>query len=85
MCLHQEFGLARFKSNQAKAMKGLEYALSKIQGETHTHISTSAFVRTLADVLHLAPSLNLKQSHMHKKLITKRKHENKTHLIVFFY
>ncbi|XP_061768321.1 PRELI domain-containing protein 1, mitochondrial-like isoform X2 [Nerophis ophidion] len=28
----QEFGLARFKSNQAKAMKGLEYALSNIQG-----------------------------------------------------
>ncbi|KAE8279536.1 Cysteinyl leukotriene receptor 1 [Larimichthys crocea] len=27
----QEFGLARFKSNQDKAMKGLEYALSKIQ------------------------------------------------------
>ncbi|XP_042368256.1 PRELI domain-containing protein 1, mitochondrial-like isoform X1 [Plectropomus leopardus] len=29
----QEFGLARFKSNQAKAMKGLEFALSKIQTE----------------------------------------------------
>ncbi|XP_061685047.1 PRELI domain-containing protein 1, mitochondrial-like isoform X2 [Syngnathoides biaculeatus] len=28
----QEFGLARFKSNQAKAMKGLEYALSNLQG-----------------------------------------------------
>ncbi|XP_077427288.1 PRELI domain-containing protein 1, mitochondrial-like isoform X2 [Vanacampus margaritifer] len=27
----QEFGLARFKSNQAKAMKGLEYALSNLQ------------------------------------------------------
>ncbi|KAL7375877.1 hypothetical protein ABVT39_025879 [Epinephelus coioides] len=27
----QEFGLARFKSNQAKAMKGLEYALSNMQ------------------------------------------------------
>uniref|UniRef100_A0A8C4ECF4 PRELI/MSF1 domain-containing protein n=1 Tax=Dicentrarchus labrax TaxID=13489 RepID=A0A8C4ECF4_DICLA len=27
----QEFGLARFKSNQVKAMKGLEYALSNIQ------------------------------------------------------
>uniref|UniRef100_UPI003AAFCC3D PRELI domain-containing protein 1, mitochondrial-like n=1 Tax=Centroberyx gerrardi TaxID=166262 RepID=UPI003AAFCC3D len=29
----QEFGLARFKSNQTKAMKGLEFALSKIQSE----------------------------------------------------
>lgn len=28
----QEFGLARFKSNQVKAMKGLEYALSNLQG-----------------------------------------------------
>ncbi|XP_067117655.1 PRELI domain containing 1b isoform X2 [Osmerus mordax] len=26
-----EFGLARFKSNQMKAVKGLEYALSKLQ------------------------------------------------------
>uniref|UniRef100_A0A087Y1Q5 PRELI/MSF1 domain-containing protein n=1 Tax=Poecilia formosa TaxID=48698 RepID=A0A087Y1Q5_POEFO len=30
----QEFGLARFKSNQVKAMKGLEYTLSNLQGET---------------------------------------------------
>ncbi|XP_035989323.1 PRELI domain-containing protein 1, mitochondrial [Fundulus heteroclitus] len=29
----QEFGLARFKSNQAKAMKGLDYALSRIHTE----------------------------------------------------
>lgn len=28
----QEFGLARFKSNQVKAMKGLEYALTNLQG-----------------------------------------------------
>ncbi|KAG1926386.1 sorting protein [Pimephales promelas] len=27
----QEFGLARFRSNQAKAMKGLEHALSNLQ------------------------------------------------------
>ncbi|XP_061627775.1 PRELI domain-containing protein 1, mitochondrial-like [Phyllopteryx taeniolatus] len=30
----QEFGLARFKSNQVKAMKGLEHALSNLQGQT---------------------------------------------------
>ncbi|KAM3589968.1 uncharacterized protein V6R79_000879 [Siganus canaliculatus] len=29
----QEFGLARFRSNQAKAMRGLDYALAKIQAE----------------------------------------------------
>ncbi|XP_029707043.1 PRELI domain-containing protein 1, mitochondrial-like, partial [Takifugu rubripes] len=37
----QEFGLARFKSNQVKAMKGLEYALSNLQvhaGETHQRL-----------------------------------------------
>uniref|UniRef100_A0A3B3HQG9 PRELI/MSF1 domain-containing protein n=1 Tax=Oryzias latipes TaxID=8090 RepID=A0A3B3HQG9_ORYLA len=28
----QEFGLARFKSNQVKALKGLEYALTNLQG-----------------------------------------------------
>ncbi|XP_036430670.1 PRELI domain-containing protein 1, mitochondrial-like isoform X3 [Colossoma macropomum] len=28
-----EFGLARFKSNQMKAMKGLEYALAKLHGD----------------------------------------------------
>ncbi|XP_039607660.1 PRELI domain containing 1a isoform X1 [Polypterus senegalus] len=35
----QEFGLARFKSNQAKAMKGLEYTLANLQaseGPTRT-------------------------------------------------
>uniref|UniRef100_A0A3B5AT12 PRELI domain-containing protein 1, mitochondrial-like n=1 Tax=Stegastes partitus TaxID=144197 RepID=A0A3B5AT12_9TELE len=31
----QEFGLARFKSNQAKAMRGLEFALSRIQSKNH--------------------------------------------------
>ncbi|XP_069507601.1 PRELI domain-containing protein 1, mitochondrial [Ambystoma mexicanum] len=30
----QEFGLARFKSNVHKAMKGYEYTLAKMQGET---------------------------------------------------
>lgn len=34
----QEFGLARFKSNQAKAMKGLEYALSNLQGEARQRL-----------------------------------------------
>ncbi|KAG7458585.1 hypothetical protein MATL_G00222010 [Megalops atlanticus] len=29
----QEFGLARFKSNQVRAMKGLEYALSCLNGD----------------------------------------------------
>ncbi|XP_039678345.1 PRELI domain-containing protein 1, mitochondrial-like isoform X2 [Perca fluviatilis] len=30
----QEFGLARFRSNQDKAVKGLEHALNKIQSKT---------------------------------------------------
>lgn len=32
MVFYQEFGLARFKKNQVKAMKGLEYALTNLQG-----------------------------------------------------
>ncbi|CAN2390010.1 phosphatidic acid transporter activity [Pristimantis euphronides] len=32
----QEFGLARFKSNVTKTMKGYEYILAKIQGDTPT-------------------------------------------------
>lgn len=32
MVFNQEFGLARFKKNQVKAMKGLEYALTNLQG-----------------------------------------------------
>ncbi|XP_053714496.1 PRELI domain-containing protein 1, mitochondrial-like isoform X2 [Synchiropus splendidus] len=30
----QEFGLARLRSNQAEALKGLEFALAKLEGET---------------------------------------------------
>ncbi|KAI5624779.1 PRELI domain-containing protein 1, mitochondrial [Silurus asotus] len=37
----QEFGLARFKSSVVKTMKGFEYVLAKMQGETPT--------RTLAE------------------------------------
>uniref|UniRef100_A0A8B9H3W3 PRELI domain containing 1a n=1 Tax=Astyanax mexicanus TaxID=7994 RepID=A0A8B9H3W3_ASTMX len=37
----QEFGLARFKSSVTKTMKGFEYVLAKMQGETPT--------RTLAE------------------------------------
>uniref|UniRef100_A0A671SH74 PRELI domain containing 1a n=1 Tax=Sinocyclocheilus anshuiensis TaxID=1608454 RepID=A0A671SH74_9TELE len=37
----QEFGLARFKSNVTKTMKGFEYVLAKMQGELPT--------RTLAE------------------------------------
>ncbi|KAM9827258.1 PRELI domain-containing protein 1, mitochondrial-like [Neosynchiropus ocellatus] len=35
----QEFGLARLKSNQARALKGLEFALAKMDGETQVIIS----------------------------------------------
>jgi hypothetical protein len=33
----QEFGLARFKSNVTKTMKGFEYILAKLQGESSGH------------------------------------------------
>uniref|UniRef100_A0A1A8G4K1 PRELI domain containing 1b n=1 Tax=Nothobranchius korthausae TaxID=1143690 RepID=A0A1A8G4K1_9TELE len=33
----QEFSLARFKSNQTKAMRGLEFALTRIQTEASPH------------------------------------------------
>ncbi|XP_028419339.1 PRELI domain-containing protein 1, mitochondrial isoform X1 [Perca flavescens] len=34
----QEFGLARFRSNQDKAVKGLQHALNKIQTEAPPHL-----------------------------------------------
>ncbi|XP_041123886.1 PRELI domain-containing protein 1, mitochondrial-like isoform X1 [Polyodon spathula] len=34
----QEFGLARFKSNQVKAMRGLDYALSTLHGPSYKTI-----------------------------------------------
>ncbi|XP_036967185.1 PRELI domain-containing protein 1, mitochondrial-like isoform X2 [Acanthopagrus latus] len=36
--LSPEFGLARFKSNHVKAMKGLEYALSRTQTDSPAHL-----------------------------------------------
>ncbi|XP_051737016.1 PRELI domain containing 1b isoform X1 [Ctenopharyngodon idella] len=38
----QEFGLARFRSNQAKAMKGLEHALSNLQNASTASHGDSA-------------------------------------------
>lgn len=38
-----EFGLARFKSNVTKTIKGFEYILAKLQGEASpkTHVETA--------------------------------------------
>ncbi|KAJ8407554.1 hypothetical protein AAFF_G00274110 [Aldrovandia affinis] len=38
----QEFGLARFKSNQVKAMKGLELALSNLNGDLSQRLCRDA-------------------------------------------
>ncbi|KAJ8000779.1 hypothetical protein DPEC_G00183870 [Dallia pectoralis] len=56
----QEFGLARFKSNQVKAMKGLEYALANLQAGPGLRLS--AAVSTVASVLvgrFMAPSTRM--------------------------
>uniref|UniRef100_H3DL09 PRELI/MSF1 domain-containing protein n=2 Tax=Tetraodon nigroviridis TaxID=99883 RepID=H3DL09_TETNG len=45
----QEFGLARFKSNQVKAMKGLEYALSNLQGTCTSKTRGETHQRLLRD------------------------------------
>lgn len=42
----QEFGLARFKSNVTKTMKGFEFVLATMQGETPTRtLAETATVR----------------------------------------
>ncbi|KAI7801316.1 PRELI domain-containing protein 1 [Triplophysa rosa] len=42
----QEFGLARFKSNVSKTMKGFEFVLARMQGETPTRtLAESATVK----------------------------------------
>ncbi|XP_066575895.1 PRELI domain containing 1b isoform X2 [Amia ocellicauda] len=42
----QEFGLARFKSNQVKAMKGLEYALSNLHDVFPRGVWSEAHLRS---------------------------------------
>ncbi|XP_035023317.1 PRELI domain containing 1b isoform X1 [Hippoglossus stenolepis] len=63
----QEFGLARFKSNQVKAMKGLEYALSNLQG-IGIRLSVVSVSVGGAAALRLCVARSVKQTHTRNQL-----------------
>uniref|UniRef100_A0A1A7YF30 PRELI domain containing 1a n=1 Tax=Iconisemion striatum TaxID=60296 RepID=A0A1A7YF30_9TELE len=64
----QEFGLARFKTSITKTMKGFEYVLAKMQGETPSRtLAETATERARETALAAKEKAKDLASHAHKK------------------
>ncbi|XP_005992411.1 PRELI domain containing 1a [Latimeria chalumnae] len=71
----QEFGLARFKGNVAKTIKGFEYILAKIQGETPSRTLVETAKEATEKAKETALAAKKKAKHLANKAATQKKQQ----------